>query len=205
MFAGVLTVLEGELENEDDLIVLMNEYGRFGWEVPPSQPARPFTTTQTFNITAEKKGVIDFQTEFDWKTRHWQYINRTGDRRNDFVNFRDKQVDLVCAALHNFTQTTLARCLTLNSVDTVPEYINSTEQINWLGQSLSHFQYQSSKAYEDCLQDHVEAKNAYQKCVRDQLVDYDTFADWHVGDRQCVGGGGLCGPPPTGQRPVEIP
>lgn len=92
------------MENQDDLIVLLNDYGRFGWEVLPSQAGRPMTNTFPYHTDAQNKGVIDFQTEFDWQTRHWQYISTVGDRREDFVNFRDKQVNLICAAKHNATQ-----------------------------------------------------------------------------------------------------
>jgi hypothetical protein len=88
--AGVLTTLEGEMENQDDLIVLLNDYGRFGWETLPSAAGRVMSTTETFNTNAESRDRFDFQTEFDWETRHWQYLETRSDRRNDFVNFRDK-------------------------------------------------------------------------------------------------------------------
>ena len=92
------------MENQEDLIVLLNDYGRFGWEVLPSQAGRPMTNTFPDHTNAESKGIIDFQTEYDWQTRHWQYISTPGDRREDFVNFRDKQVNLICAVKHNATQ-----------------------------------------------------------------------------------------------------
>ena len=203
--AGVLAVIEGEMENQDDLIVLLSEYGRFGWETLPSAPGRAFTTTQTFNITGENKGPVDFQTEFDWQTRHWQYLNATGDRRSDFVNFRDKQVNLDCPRLHNYTQALYARCLTLNSVDTGPEWLDSTVVLNYHYAPQSLARFQSSEAYEQCLADHVAALGAYKACVRTQLPNYDAFDDWHVQDRECVGGGGRCGPPVNGVRPVPRP
>ena len=199
---GVLKVIEGEMENQNDLIVLLNDYGRLGWQLDAVNLDAPvFTTTKTVNITAENKGPIDFQTEFDWQTRHWQYISNISDRGFDFVNFRDKQTSVECPRLHNYSVAVYRRCVANDTVDFDPQYLASTPIINWLGSTVSLGHFQSSKVYEDCLAEHVVALQAYQTCVRNQLRDYDSFSDWYVGDRECVGGGGECGPPADRERP----
>jgi hypothetical protein len=231
VLAGVLRVMEGEMENDDDLIVLLNDYGRFSWEPSSnSSAARPFITTFPAPVNGTNKGSFDFDTEFDWETRHWQFYNSTGDRRYDFVNFRDKQVNLDCARIHNASQIKYIQCVNIS--DHIAPFL-SDAVIDWTYEDHHLFESRSSEEYETCLEQHLALLQDFQKCVQDQLVDYDGIDTWYgrcravapppwsfravdhcldclavcrgVNDRECVGGGGECGPPINGQRPQPRP
>lgn len=199
---GVLQTLEGEMEGEDDLIVLLSAFGGFGWQdgfKPGDELSADFVSTYPFDTDGIAKPRFAFDTEYDWETRHWQFLSHRGDRRNDFVNFRDKQVDLNCPALHNATQAKYRECefVLAQRTPIVPE----EAQINWQGRLDVHSEARPTDLYEQCQRELHTALLDYQNCVRDQLVDFDALAPWGVGSRECVGGGGECGPPETGQRP----
>jgi hypothetical protein len=170
--------MEGELENQDDLIVLLGnfgEYDKFGWQAVPDIGPVTIISTYPYDTDGQLKGVIDFQTEFDWQTRHWQYYNEFSDRKYDFVNFRDKQTSLDCPRLHNISVAKHEECVRLLNAITVDL---AEPQINWEGNSVSHFESSSTAAYEFCLKEHVIALQNYENCVRDATPDYDALSAW---------------------------
>src|SRR3569833_963864 len=151
--------MEGEMENQDDIIVLLgnlNEYDKFGWQsVPPRAGQAIKLSTYQPNVDGNQKsatqGVIDFQTEFDYKTRFFQYYNEWNDRRYDFVNFRDKQTSLECPRIHNASVVKYQECVDIfNAID----FIAGPDQVTWENVSYSHFQYKSTDDYENCLREH---------------------------------------------------
>lgn len=180
--AGVARVLEGELENEDDLIVLVAElagnYDAFGWNFLKAGTTLPrFGSTFEPDVFGANHGVIDFDTEFDWETRHWQYINTPSDRRYDFVNFRDKQVSLQCPHFHNLTQIKHLECVGIWQNITVDL---SDPVINWVNVTVSHFETKSTVDYEACLVEHAQALQRYEDCVRGAIPDFDALAPWYA-------------------------
>lgn len=177
-----MRVMEGELEHEDDLVVLIgelaNEYDTLGWNFQLQTLYFPsFTSTYPADTDGANKGVINFQQEFDWQTRFWQYYNTFSDRRYDFVNFRDKQTSLACPALHNATVLKDAECTAIwNAI----VFDLSPTVINWEKISYSHFETKSTVAYEACLADHVSMLQQYEACVQAAIPDYDGLPPWCV-------------------------
>ena len=67
---GVLMSFEGELENEDDMIAMISQYGQFG-----------FSAGDTFGTTFESPVFSEgFEMKPDWDTRFHQYENSYNDR-----------------------------------------------------------------------------------------------------------------------------
>lgn len=176
---GVIQIMEGELENEDDLIVLMgsnSEYDKFGWQAVPKAGQTVKLSTYNPDVDGQHKGVIDFETEFDWQTRHWQYYNDYNDRRYDFVNFRDKQTSLACGRIHNASVVKYNECVDIYNAISI---IMGPEEINWENVSYSHFEYKSTADYEECLREHVNLLQQFEDCVRNATPDFDSLPMWY--------------------------
>merc|ERR1712146_724305 len=56
-----------------------------------------------------------------------------------------------------------------------------------------------TQLYEDCLAQHRELLSAFQNCTRKSIPVYELSEPVGVGSRECVGGGGQCGPPALGE------
>jgi hypothetical protein len=106
-----------------------------------------------------------------------------GDRREDFVNFRDKQVDLVCATLHNATQVQYRLC---EQEEALILPFLSEPQLNSKQVPVSYFESSSSARYEDCLATHRAMLLEYHACVASHLRDFDAMDQWCVLYRVCV-------------------
>lgn len=200
---GVLMQIEGELENQDDLIVMLQEFGRFGWTAgDPGTDPDNFITTYPFPEFGRAE-PFRFVTLQDWEWRHWQWNNTFNDRYNvegtlpedaevthtDFVNFRDEQVSDECPLLHYQAETKYNECEDLRRAQM---RVNLPPQVNHNQELQSYARAMSTAAYEACLVEHEEARLRYEECVRAQLVDFDTLQPWGVGQRECVGGDGPC-------------
>jgi hypothetical protein len=82
------------------------------------------------------------------------------------------------------------------------QYEDADPILNFEMEPTSYARALDTSTYEDCLQEHRDLLTEYQQCVRDQIPDFDAIPPWSVGDRECVGGGGQCGPPANGQDPL---
>lgn len=200
----LLLTMEGELENEDDLITILSQFGRFGWTDTERRSSVPSGSTFLPDMTAQG-APFQFRTQddTDWLSRHWQYITEKHDRYhvsgvlpsapnityNNIVNFRDKQVDVTCARLHYLAETKLDECHALRDAQV---YVDLEPQLNEYKQLQSYARAMSTAKFEACLVDHEAARGRYERCIRAQLVDFNTMPPWNVGERDCVGGGGQC-------------
>ena len=100
--------------------------------------------------------------QWDWQTRHWQYLNQKHDRYvvdgslpteaevtfNDVVNFRDKQTSFDCPQLHYLAETKYLECEALRMAQ---KYVDLTPQLNHLLKKQSYARAMSTSKYEACL------------------------------------------------------
>lgn len=66
---------------------------------------------------------------------------------------------------------------------------------NWLGANGAYGHVLDTDADESCLAKHVSLLNAYEGCLVASEPDYAHALHWSVGHRECMNGGGQCGPP----------
>jgi len=181
---GVLRVIEGATENEVDLVSIMGQYGRFGWE----SGIKNYTT---YGFDRDGQGQpFGFVEEVDWFDRHWQYTPSLGfgSRALDFRNFRDRQTSNECPLKHHIAKLEHARCVSVLRFSTEPE--DSPTRTNYQFDQVSYSRATNTTDYESCLANHRALLQDYQDCVRSQEPNYDAFQLWNVGYRECVGGGG---------------
>lgn len=187
LVAGVLTTFEGQLENQDQLIVLLADYGRFDWtqnvagfNLRNSKFISTFHPDEDgsmapFNFTPQVMFAAcdvwcDFALMFelllwaqwDWQTRHWQYLKKEHDRYNvtgplpewanvtlyDVINFRDRQVSSECPMLHYKAESKHDECIALKDAQ---RYVKSVPQYDHLLQLHSYAEGMSTALYEKCL------------------------------------------------------
>ncbi len=130
-------------------------------------------------------------------------------------------MDNTCARLHYLAETKLDECHALRDaqvyVDLEPQ-LNEYKQLQSYARAMSTAKFEAClvRASVGCglgLQpvfsafcwcrpwvvtlgfvqvEHEAARGRYERCVRAQLVDFNTLPQWGVGERDCVGGGGPC-------------
>lgn len=71
---GIMRIVEGELEDDLDLIGILTEYGRFGWDAGDR-----VRTTYPFDVTGQGEPFY-FDTESDWFDRIHQFYIVENDR-----------------------------------------------------------------------------------------------------------------------------
>jgi hypothetical protein len=128
----------------------------------------------TVGLTDSSAAVGCFQ--WDWETRHWQYIENEHDRytvsgslpRNptitefDIINFRDHQVRTDCPLLHYQAESKYLDCVALYDAQ---EYVDLTPQLNSLRRMQSYARAQSTALYEACLVSHPVFTDIWCVCV----------------------------------------
>ena len=201
---GVLSVIEGELTNEQDLISLtsVGAGNIFGWD------ARDIGSTFPEDITGEQQ--FGFVRQNDFYDRHHQFSREFNDRENDFRNFRDRQTSSRCPEIHHRAMAKHTECEDilnneLEYVDSVPVLTAFDVLDNFArrGDVSTHSfaRAMDTSSYENCLATHLQLLTDYQNCVHADTPDFDALPLWKPGDRECVGGGGSCGPPASGDAP----
>lgn len=179
----------------------------FGWSSSPSDAGASTYEPDALAVAAP----FGFETEPDWSDRHWQYVTTPGDRKHDFRNFRDRQVPgplgASCPDLHHAALLKYAECQAIldgPSSAGPPPRITWTDGPTELDATLPTARPRAfsrgldTAAFEACVSQHSIMLEAYEGCVRSAVPDFDrSLPDWDVGSRECVGGGGVCGPTQT--------
>jgi hypothetical protein len=196
---GVLRVIEGGAEGGDFLLAILSEYGRFGWGT--GAEGNNNASTYQPDIYGRVR-PFGFDTEPDWEDRHWQFIDTPNDRALDFRNFRDRQTDSECQDIHHVVLITHATCQRIMNHNL--SYVLSPPQKNYMELVTSFSRVMDTSSYEDCLAEHERVLNKYQACIRARLPDLERLADWNVGERECVGGAGPCGPSESNRTAQNI-
>jgi hypothetical protein len=177
---GVVRIMEGSLEEEKDLIAVINDYGRFGWEagdLARSTYAFPIDGQEETGPTIVVNKPFNFFTEADWYDRFYQFCQDHNDRNFSFVNFRDQflapaergQYDQ-CPPIHQEALDTRAHCVQLyNNLqsDAAPSQINSNFELK------SYSQATSTTEYEACLAQVRDTMQRYLGCISASL-GYET-------------------------------
>ena len=57
------------------------------------------------------------------------------------------------------------------------------------------FEFVPTADYEDCVSRHADMLRKYDACLQGLVPDLNQIDEWFVKDRECIGGGGKCGPP----------
>jgi len=78
---------------------------------------------------------------------------------------------------------------------------DAAPQLNFEFELVSYARAMDTTDYESCLANHQTLLLDYQECLRAMEPDLGNFTEWSVGYRECVGGGGQCGPPAVGATP----
>jgi hypothetical protein len=188
---GVVRVFEGEMSNQEDLISIVDSGSRFGWSVSNAS-AR---TTYGFDING-RAVPFDFRTQLDWEDRHWQFGVAHNDRFDDFRNFRDRQTSRECPAIHHNSIFKKDECLFI--LRNVLRHEDAPPLNNSKFDQQSYARALDTQLYEDCLAQHRALLDDFQTCTRKSEPVYELVDAVGVGSRECVGGGGDCGPPLTG-------
>jgi len=202
---GILRAIEGELTNEQDLISLttVGIGNIFGWE-SGQQPGSTFPV----DVTGEQQ--FGFVRQDDFYDRHHQFSREFNDRENDFRNFRDRQTRSRCPEIHHRAMAKQTECEDI--LNNQLEYVDS-EPVLTAFDVLDNFarrgdvsthsfaRAMDTASYEDCLASHLGLLEEYQSCVHADTPNFDSLPLWKPGDRECVGGGGSCGPPAPGDAP----
>lgn len=140
--------------------------------------------------------AVLFATAPDWRDRLWQFNDSINDRALDFRNFRDRQTSSVCPDLHHAVVIVFQECQRILEQDLrwgdAPSTTNSS-----LGKQ-SYARGMDTSAYEACIAVHDALRVRYRQCIARTIPSFASMREWDVNDRECVGGGGLCGPPPAG-------
>ena len=191
--AGEIRVFEGEMEGQQDLITVFGQGGRFGWGLANGSHER---TTYGFDING-RSPPFGFHTQLDWEDRHWQYTTVFNDRFRDFRNFRDRQTSSECPDIHHKSIAKKDECLFI--LNNVLAYEDSPPLNNSKFDLQSYARALDTQLYEDCLAQHRELLSAFQNCTRKSIPVYELSEPVGVGSRECVGGGGQCGPPALGE------
>lgn len=149
----------------------------------------------------ESRGTFPFDTLVDWEDRFWQYNASVGDRALDFRNFRDRQDSrgYICPDKHRLVLIKLAECQAIMNHEL--KYEDTPAAKDFEDKNKSFFFAMDTSVYEDCLARHYELLQDYERCLRQREPDLDALPEGNVGARDCVGGGGICGPPSTGTNP----
>jgi hypothetical protein len=188
---GVLRIIEGEMEGQQDLISVVGDGGAFGWE------ALNVTTPSTFGFDIRGRHLpFDFRTQVDWFDRHWQFTSQWNDRYLDYRNFRDRQTSFECPSIHHASIAKKDECLFILHHVLAEEDSPAVNNSDFRMQSYSRAL--DTTRYETCLTQHRNLLLQYRLCVRKSVPIYERSAPVSVGSRECVGGGGQCGPPPPG-------
>jgi hypothetical protein len=143
----------------------------------------------------------------DWEDRHWQFNGSYSDRADDYRNFRDRKAvpggdaasssgafaGGACSDIHHRAVLQYTECVRLQGQATAwgdaPAWNNSA----WAAQSYARAL--NTDALEACLALHEALLASYEACLHSRDPDLTTLAEWQPGGRECVGGGGICGPP----------
>jgi hypothetical protein len=136
-------------------------------------------------------------TQPDWRDRHWQYDAVEGDRQLDFRNFRDRQQSAACPDLHHAALLAYAACQALLDDPAVSGWADAPPQLDATppaGRWRSFARGMDTGRYEACVAHAGAALRAYAACVHAGQPAWGALRDWAVGARECVGGGGPCGP-----------
>lgn len=208
---GDIHVFEGEITGPEALIALWGEGKQFGWHTDANKVRSHTRTgdvyTDQLHPLSGPAGTDDeisfphaFSVEVDWEDRHWQYTSAINDRKLDFRNFRDRQTSAECPNIHHLARITFTICQRILNQELAIE--GSTPEKNYDDVYESYYDWLDTSSYEDCLARHKELIVDYQECVRKQVPSFDDLGEPGVGDRECVGGGGICGPPETGTPPL---
>jgi hypothetical protein len=143
----------------------------------------------------------------DWEDRHWQFNGSYSDRVDDYRNFRDRKAvpggdaasssgdfaGEACSDIHHRAVLQYTECVRLQATATAwgdaPAWNNSA----WAAQSYARAL--NTDALEACLALHEALLSSYAACLHGRDPDLTTLSEWQPGGRECVGGGGICGPP----------
>lgn len=159
---GVMRIVEGELEDDLDLIAILTEYGRFGWDAGN----RP-RSTYPFDVTGQGEPFY-FDTESDWFDREHQFYIVENDRFDDFVNFRDRQSDedRECPIKHQSCQDRAAQCQIIWSQQELkPEASILDSTFQWHSYSIA----QPTVEYEECLRAVRQCLDEYRNCLHTRI------------------------------------
>ncbi len=202
---GILRVIEGELTNEQDLISLttVGVGNIFGWESGAE-------VGSTFPVDVTGEEAFGFVRQEDFYDRHHQFSREFNDREDDFRNFRDRQTSARCPEIHHRAMAKHTECEDI--LNNQLEYVDSEPALTAFdvldnfarrGDVSTHSfaRAMDTSSYEGCLAEHSQLLVDYQNCVHSNAPDFDSLPLWKPGDRECVGGGGACGPPAAGEAP----
>ena len=194
---SVIRVIEGELMDDQQLNSLQSLDLRnpFGWE-----PGNLTQTTFPEHIISDCD-PFNFSTNVDWYDRHHQYSAFFGDREDDFRNFRDRQLNTSCQTIHHRLMAKQNECEIILNEELQYEF--SEPQTNYRLEEKSFARGMDTRTYEECLAQHKSLLLDYEACVHDFVPEAFTDDFWTPNSRECVGGGGRCGPPPEGELPRE--
>lgn len=227
---GTLVVLEGSTEGDDRLINVMSEFGRFGWSVGKGEatgfpgstapsgdalqgPSESGRSTYQPDVYG-RVFPFGFDVQSDWDTRHWQYNQTYNDRELDFRNFRDRITSSKCQDLHHLVLIKLAECQAIMNHEL--KFVLSPPQKSDRETDVSYSSVMDSTRYTDCLSELRGSYNSYnvyqtgiqqlyQDCVRSYVPKLEDLPDYSLGERTCVSGGGVCGPPIRSTEDGELP
>lgn len=172
--SGYMRLVQGELEDQQDLIAVMNAYGEFDWSTDDQ-----VRSTYPFSIDARKHSgpslavnkPFKFDTEVDWFDRFHQYYIAPNDRRNNFVNFRDQFVvpELrsttdPCPAKHQAALDKRAAC---EAIRLAHEPDDSPAQLNMYFEWQSFASALDTSNYEGCLDEVQNLLEAYDTCLNE--------------------------------------
>jgi len=157
-----------------------------------------------------------FDTNVDWQDRHWQYLLAPNDRWSDFRNFRDRQEGAsgaACPSLHHLMLINFGRCARLEydltyksqrapdralepwALGTSLSQMHSPPQKDYQDKQRAFFGSVETADFEDCLGAHAQLLQRYEDCLLARVPDFNANVALGVLGRECVGGGGQCGPP----------
>lgn len=163
---GEIAIVEGEMEDEGFLMMVLNDYGRFGWgsgnEVRHTYPEDVYSSKAPFN----------FDTESDWYDRLHQFYRSENDRADDFVNFRDKRTNFneeltdLCPRKHQTCQDKYAECQVIWAEQVL---LPETPQLSSTFEMKSYSIAQPTLEYETCLAEHRQCLEEYQHCIQTQI------------------------------------
>lgn len=145
-------------------------------------------------------------------------------RTLDFRNFRDRKDNSTCPNMHRRARIILGNC-TRVLWDITHTSNTSVPSVGWekwdfkptpfsLGTDVMSdkygykhaYEFVPTEAYEECLSSHAKMLFAYDACLQGLVPDLNELDEWSVKNRECVGGGGKCGPPafPDFQAPRGV-